>query len=74
MNADRRQLLLTGAAALGLSSVAPLTAGAQTKAVTDARLAGLLDAFVEEMLTSDPETATSIGLDKGERAPLKSRL
>jgi len=73
MNADRRQVLLTGAA-LGLSSIAPLAASAQTKAVTDTRLATLLDAFVEEMLAADPETATGIGLDKGARSALKSRL
>jgi uncharacterized protein (DUF885 family) len=73
MNADRRQVLLTGAA-FGLSSAAPLTAGAQTRAVTDTRLASMLDAFVEEMLNDDPETATSIGLDKGLHAGLKRRL
>ena len=74
MNAHRRHVLLTGAA-LGLSAAAPLTAfAAETKAVTDTRLASLLDAFVEEMLQADPETATSIGLDKGARAALKSRL
>jgi len=79
MNADRRPLLhrrdvlLTGAA-LGLTAAAPLGAFAAEKAVTDTRLAALLDAFVEEMLVDDPETATSIGLDKGPRAALKSRL
>jgi uncharacterized protein (DUF885 family) len=73
MNADRRELLLTGAAS-GLLMLSPLTAAAQTKAVADTRLASLLDAFVEEMLTDDPETATSIGLDKSARAALKSRL
>jgi uncharacterized protein (DUF885 family) len=73
MNADRRELLLTGAAS-GLLMLSPITAAAQTKAVTDTRLSGLLDAFVEEMLTADPETATGLGLDKGPRAALKSRL
>jgi uncharacterized protein (DUF885 family) len=73
MIATRRQALLTGAA-VGLSAFAPGLAEAQAKAVTDPRLATLLDAFVEEMLTDDPETATSIGLDKGPRAALKSRL
>ncbi|WP_293907243.1 DUF885 family protein [Phenylobacterium sp.] len=42
--------------------------------MNDTKLAGLLDAFVEEMLVISPETATGIGLDKGARAGLKSKL
>ncbi len=73
MNAHRRHVLLAGAA-FGIASATPLAALAQAKAVTDPRLAALLDAFVEEILVLDPETATSIGLDKGARSGLKSRL
>ena len=34
----------------------------------------LFDGFVQEIFERQPETATSLGLDKGELAPLKSRL
>jgi len=34
----------------------------------------LLDAFADEIIQSSPETATGLGLDKGARARLKSRL
>ncbi|MDB5457501.1 MAG: hypothetical protein JWP92_3086, partial [Caulobacter sp.] len=71
----RRHLLLS-AAALGV--LAPLgdlaLAQDSGKPVADPRLAALLDAFVEEILTASPELATSLGLDKGPRAGLKARL
>jgi uncharacterized protein (DUF885 family) len=74
MSATRRQALLTGAA-FGLAAATPFAAAAaETKAVNDPRLAKLLDAFVEAWLAADPETATSLGLDKGARAGLKRRL
>ncbi len=71
MHANRRDVLL-GGAALGLSAAAPLAALA--KPVDDPRLSALLDKFVDEMLRADPETATGVGLYKGPRAALKSRL
>ncbi|MBL8771156.1 MAG: DUF885 family protein [Phenylobacterium sp.] len=68
---DRRQLLLAALAA----GAAPRAAFAlDGEGVSDPRLAKLLDAFVEEILVEQPETATSIGKDKGPRAPLKRRL
>ncbi|WP_337186017.1 DUF885 family protein [Phenylobacterium sp.] len=70
MTLSRRRLLLTGAA-LGLTA-SPLAARARP--VDDPRLAALLDAFVDEMLAADPETASSLGMDKGPRAGLKRRL
>jgi uncharacterized protein (DUF885 family) len=73
MTASRRQLLLTAAAA-GLAGATPLRALAAAGPVADARLSRLLDAFVEEMLVESPTTTTSLGLDKGARAPLKRRL
>jgi uncharacterized protein (DUF885 family) len=39
-----------------------------------ARMNALFDGFVDETLRRQPEEATSLGLDKGELAPLKSRL
>jgi len=70
---DRRQLLLSTLAAG--AAAAPLGAfAAEGEGVSDPRLAKLLDAFVEEMLANDPQTATGIGKDKGPRAGLKRRL
>jgi uncharacterized protein (DUF885 family) len=40
----------------------------------DAQTAALLDSVAENLLWHSPETATSLGIDKGERAPLRSRL
>jgi len=74
MSATRRQVLLSGAA-LGLAAATPFAAvAAETKSVNDPRLSRLLDAFVEEWLAQDPETATGIGMDKGPRAALKRQL
>lgn len=73
MNASRRQILLTAAAA-GLASAAPLRALAAAGPVEDARLAALLDAFVDEILRESPQTATGLGLDKGKYAALKRQL
>jgi uncharacterized protein (DUF885 family) len=73
MNASRRQILLTAAAA-GLASAAPLRALAAAGPVDDARLAALLDAFVDEILRESPQTATGLGLDKGKYAGLKRQL
>jgi uncharacterized protein (DUF885 family) len=69
----RRHVLLTGAA-LGLAA-SPLAAfAAEGEGVTDTRLAKLLDAFVDEILADTPQTASSLGKDKGPRAALKRRL
>jgi uncharacterized protein (DUF885 family) len=75
MTATRRHLLLTGTG-FGLAALAPFASAraAGTQAVNDPRLAKLLDAFVDEMLAQDPETATTLGLDKGPRAALKRQL
>ena len=67
---DRRSLLLTasaGAAALAL----PRFASAQA---AGAPLTPLLDQFFHERLRARPESATQLGLDKGENADLKSKL
>jgi len=77
MHTNRRQLLL-GAAAVGAVSALPL-AGCSPQAaakgpVANAKLATLLDSFVQEILVGSPETATSLGLDKDALAGLKSKL
>ena len=76
MQTNRRQLLL-GAAAVGAVAALPLAScasGAAKGPVANAKLAALLDAFVDEILVDSPETATSLGLDKDALAGLKSKL
>lgn len=79
---DRRRLLHAGVAAGALAGLAgsaalarpragdapPADAGAKT--AFDADLA----AFADEIIRLGPESATSLGLDKGVYAPLKSQL
>ncbi|WP_085808187.1 DUF885 family protein [Sphingomonas sp. TZW2008] len=76
---DRRTFIgSTGAAAL----TAALPAAAQNAAKpaaaatnpNDARLHALLDRFFYDRVAENPEGATALGLDTGERAALKSRL
>jgi uncharacterized protein (DUF885 family) len=69
---DRRTFLgSTGAAALttALPAVAQTAAGAN-----DAKLRTLLDRFFYSRIDENPEGATALGLDNGERAALKSKL
>lgn len=67
---DRRRLLLTAAAT---AAVAPsLAHAAATDA--DARLNALLDGWFEADIDDAPERATNLGLDKGARAGLSSKL
>ena len=73
MNANRRQMLLTAAAA-GLAASTPALALAAAGPVADPKLAALLDAFVDEMLRASPETATGLGLDTGEYAGARTKL
>jgi uncharacterized protein (DUF885 family) len=76
---NRRDLLLT-AAASALTSALPTTvrpAAAAPKPVDlteAARMNALFDSFVQASLQRQPEEATSLGLDTGALAPLKSKL
>ena len=68
---DRRTFLgSTGAAALTTA----LPAVAQTASANDAKLRTLLDRFFYDRIGENPEGATALGLDNGERAALKSKL
>ena len=67
---DRRTFLATTAAG-ALSIAAPALAQG---AGEDAKLRAQLDSMFETMVDDSPRFATSLGLDKGKRAPLKSRL
>jgi uncharacterized protein (DUF885 family) len=67
---DRRSFLATTAGA-ALLTAAPALAQAGSE---DARLRTMLDAMFEAQVDESPRRATSLGLDKGRRAPLKSQL
>ncbi|MFN3838380.1 MAG: DUF885 domain-containing protein [Brevundimonas sp.] len=69
---DRRRLLLTAATT---AAITPSLAQAQTASTdADGRLNGLLDGWFEADVDDNPERATSLGLDRGARAGLSSRL
>src|SRR5437879_9163122 len=80
MTFARRHLLLTAAAA-GLTAAAPKPKGAMHKGPGplaappgDAAINRYFDGLSEHILATGPEQATSLGLDTGARAALKSRL
>ncbi|HEV7386663.1 MAG TPA: DUF885 family protein, partial [Phenylobacterium sp.] len=73
MSLDRRSLLLTAAAA-GLAARAATAAPKVAGPPGDAAIDRYFDGLSNEILTKSPETATSLGLDTGARAALKSRL
>ncbi|WP_029416960.1 DUF885 domain-containing protein [Brevundimonas bacteroides] len=68
---DRRRLLASAAAGVGLSAL-PQVAAAQV--TEDVRLDALLSRQFEEDLDKGPQGATSLGLDVGERAGQRARL
>ncbi|MFI4950327.1 MAG: DUF885 domain-containing protein [Caulobacterales bacterium] len=67
---DRRSFLATTAGAALLTAVPALA----QPAAEDAKLRARLDAMFEAQVDDSPRRATSLGLDKGKRAALKSRL
>ncbi|MNK31876.1 hypothetical protein D3C87_503200 [compost metagenome] len=67
---DRRRLLLTAAATAAL---APSLAQAASNEA-DGRLNALLDGWFEADIDDNPEYATNLGLDRGARSGLSSRL
>jgi uncharacterized protein (DUF885 family) len=75
---DRRQFLTTSSIAAGTAFL-PLPAralaqGARPAAPGDARLNVLFENIFQDRVKRYPEFATSLGLDKGENAALKSKL
>lgn len=68
MNTDRRTMIKGASAATALAFV-PTMGCTRSSSFSD-----LLSKFSEEILNLAPETATSLGLDTGKRAVLKSRL
>jgi uncharacterized protein (DUF885 family) len=71
MNLDRRHLLASGAAT-GLLAASKSKPAAH--APGDAAIDRYFDVVSEQYLAASPETATSLGLDTGKRAALKSQL
>ena len=71
MIASRRQFLASTAT---LAAFPALPACAKGAPSADAAADALLSATAEQLLTSSPESATSLGIDKGERAHLRSMV
>jgi uncharacterized protein (DUF885 family) len=65
-------------AALAASAALPLAGGALAaplaRPATDARASAVLDSVAENLLRLSPESATSLGIDTGKRAWMRSRL
>ena len=71
---DRRRFLIASALAGGaacLPSFVPQVLAADS---SDAQLRALLDAFFDEDLAENPQRATALGLDVGDRADFRRRL
>ena len=67
---DRRRLLGSAAAGAALIAAGPVLARSEA----DDRLDALLSRWFDEDVDTSPETATNLGLDRGDRAHLSSRL
>jgi uncharacterized protein (DUF885 family) len=71
---DRRTFIASSGAA-ALAATLPTAALAQSRVGTgDAPLNALFERIFQQQVQRSPEQATSLGLDKGENAGLKSRL
>jgi uncharacterized protein (DUF885 family) len=68
---DRRRLLMTAAAGAGLAVTGPVLALSRDP---DAELDAMLQAWFDRDVEQSPETATNLGLDRGARAALSSKL
>jgi uncharacterized protein (DUF885 family) len=72
-NFTRRETL-AGLAASALVPLLARTTPAFARPATDAQASALLNAFADNLLRLYPEQATSLGIDKGARAALRSKL
>jgi uncharacterized protein (DUF885 family) len=70
---DRRAFIASSGAAALVAAVLPEAASGQTGS-GDAALNALFERIFQENVANSPEQATSLGLDRGENAPLKHRL
>jgi len=73
---DRRAFLATGAtvALLPLTDAPAFAAAAATPGANDSKLNQTFEDIFQERVRTSPELATSLGLDKGPNAALKSKL
>ncbi|WP_439475965.1 DUF885 domain-containing protein [Brevundimonas sp.] len=72
---DRRRLMFTAAAGAGLAACGQALAQTPAAAASaSAALTALMNAIVQSFLLESPETLTSLGMDKGPMAAMKSRL
>ncbi|MFC5372325.1 DUF885 domain-containing protein [Brevundimonas faecalis] len=76
---DRRKLLMSVAAGGALAAVGPVralaqTAGAPAAGAASAQFLALLDKIAQEMILSDPETLTMLGMDRGPMAQARFKL
>ena len=71
---NRRQFVASTALASAAFAVPSALRAAAAAGSEDAKLAALFDAFFNEGVDESPEGASSLGLDKGARAPLKLQL
>ena len=71
MMLSRRDAIAALAATTALPMLSPALA---QSAPSDAQATALLDAIAENLLRLSPESATNLGIDKGERAGLRSLL
>lgn len=71
-----RRQFLSSAATVGILATLPAAVRAQAAGASgeDAKLRAMLDQFFYARLEDSPESATSLGLDTGERAHLKGKL
>ena len=72
---DRRRLMFTAAAGAGLAACGQALAQTPAAAASaSAALTALMGQIVQSFLLESPETLTSLGMDKGPMAAMKSRL
>src|SRR3546814_919969 len=77
---DRRSFILSASTASAIALMgggfarAALAQGAAQAGPADAKLASLMDRMFDNFIDTTPELATVLGLDKGPRAALKSKL
>ncbi|PZQ57499.1 MAG: DUF885 domain-containing protein [Novosphingobium pentaromativorans] len=75
---DRRRFLSSASAGVAAVSAGPALARVSApnagNGAGDPALAAFMDKYFESQVDASPETATQLGLDKGARAALKSRL
>ncbi|HEY0112956.1 MAG TPA: DUF885 domain-containing protein [Allosphingosinicella sp.] len=71
---SRRQAVAALAAGTALPFLSGCTRTLEARATTEAEATALLDSMAESLLRLQPEQATSLGIDTGARAALRSQL